>query len=73
MLYAVLNTDQVLLTIHAERVEAAWTGGRVRGFNLLEADFVSAKCGPTPAGARRGPVLPGSFTLLVIERDPVTR
>jgi DNA-binding beta-propeller fold protein YncE len=31
--------------------------------------IVSAKFGPTPAGARRGPVLPGSFTLMVIERD----
>jgi DNA-binding beta-propeller fold protein YncE len=29
---------------------------------------VSAKFGPTPPGARRGPVLPGSFTLMVIER-----
>ena len=32
---------------------------------------VSAKFGPVPAGGRgRGPVLPGSFTLMVIERDP---
>jgi DNA-binding beta-propeller fold protein YncE len=31
---------------------------------------VSAKFGPVPAGGRgRGPVLPGSFTLMVIERD----
>jgi DNA-binding beta-propeller fold protein YncE len=28
----------------------------------------SAKFGPAPAGGRRGPVLPGSFALLVIER-----
>ena len=35
--------------------------------------IVSAKFGPTPAGARRGPVLPGSFALMVIERDPATR
>ena len=33
----------------------------------------SAKFGPVPAGGRRGPVLPGSFTLLVIERDPAVR
>jgi len=31
---------------------------------------VSAKFGPVPAGGRgRGPVLPGSFSLMVIERD----
>jgi DNA-binding beta-propeller fold protein YncE len=35
--------------------------------------IVSAKFGPVPPGARRGPVLPGSFTLLVIERDPVAQ
>jgi len=35
---------------------------------------VSGKFGPAPAGGRgRGPVLPGSFTLLVIERDPAAR
>jgi DNA-binding beta-propeller fold protein YncE len=35
---------------------------------------VSAKFGPVPANGRgRGPVLPGSFTLMVIERDPATR
>jgi outer membrane protein assembly factor BamB len=33
--------------------------------------MVSGKFGPVPAGGRaRGPVLPGSFTLMVIERDP---
>jgi len=30
--------------------------------------LVSAKFGPVPPGARRGPVLPGTFTLMVIER-----
>jgi DNA-binding beta-propeller fold protein YncE len=35
---------------------------------------VSAKFGPVPAGGRgRGPVLPGSSTLMVIERDPAAR
>ena len=35
---------------------------------------VSAKFGPAPAGGRgRRPVLPGSFALLVIERDPAAR
>ena len=34
----------------------------------------SGKFGPVPAGGRgRGPVLPESFTLMVIERDPATR
>jgi len=31
--------------------------------------IVSAKFGQAPAGARRGPVLPGSFTLMTIEGD----
>ena len=36
--------------------------------------IVSAKFGPAPAGGRgRGPVLPGSFTLMTIERDPSAR
>jgi YVTN family beta-propeller protein len=30
--------------------------------------LVSAQFGPVPAGGRRGPVLPGTFTLLTIER-----
>jgi hypothetical protein len=30
--------------------------------------IVSAKFGPVPAGERRGPVLPGTFTLMTIER-----
>ena len=35
---------------------------------------VSAKFGPAPAGGRgRGPVLPGSFTLMTIERNPPVR
>jgi DNA-binding beta-propeller fold protein YncE len=35
---------------------------------------VSAKFGPVPAGGRgRGPVLPGSPTVMVIERDPAAR
>jgi outer membrane protein assembly factor BamB len=36
--------------------------------------IVFAKFGPVPAGGRgRGPVLPGSFTLMVIDRDPAAR
>jgi len=34
---------------------------------------VSAKFGPVPAGARRGPVLPGTFAVMVIDRAPATR
>jgi DNA-binding beta-propeller fold protein YncE len=34
--------------------------------------IVSAKFGPVPAGGRRGTVLPGTFTLMVIEREPAT-
>jgi DNA-binding beta-propeller fold protein YncE len=33
---------------------------------------VSAKFGPVPAGARRGPVLGGTFALMVIEQGPST-
>lgn len=38
--------------------------------------IVSAKVGPLPAeaaGRGRGPMMPGSFTLMVIERHPTTR
>jgi hypothetical protein len=36
--------------------------------------IVSAKFGPVPAGGRgRAPVLPGSFTLMVIEREAAGR
>ena len=34
----------------------------------------SAKFGPPPAGGRgRGPVAPGTFAVMVIERDPPVR
>jgi DNA-binding beta-propeller fold protein YncE len=35
--------------------------------------IVSAKFGPVPAGGGRPPVLPGSFTLMVIEHDSTAR
>ncbi len=35
--------------------------------------LVSGKFGPAPAGSRRRPVLPGTFSLLVVERDSGTR
>ena len=46
-------------------------GSRNMGFDPLSHRIfiVSAKFGPAPAGGRgRGPVLPGTFTLMVIER-----
>jgi hypothetical protein len=35
--------------------------------------IVSAKFGPVPEGGRRGPVLPGTFTMITIERIPPQR
>ena len=35
--------------------------------------IVSAKFGPVPEGGRRGPVQPGTFTLMTIERIPSQR
>jgi hypothetical protein len=35
--------------------------------------LVSATFGPATGPRGRGPVLPGTFTLMVIERDPATR
>jgi hypothetical protein len=51
-------------------------GSRNMGFDPTNhrVFMVSAKFGPAPAGGRgRGPVLPGSFTLMAIERDPAMR
>jgi len=64
--------DQYHVTETVQTVQAA----RNMGLDPLNhrVFLVSAKFGPPPAGGRgRGPVLPGSFTLLVIERDPATR
>jgi hypothetical protein len=36
--------------------------------------IVSGQFGPAPTGGRgRGVVLPGTFTLMVVERDPAIR
>jgi hypothetical protein len=35
--------------------------------------IVSAKFGPVPDGGRRGTILPGTFTLMTIERVPPQR
>jgi DNA-binding beta-propeller fold protein YncE len=77
------NADGTLTVIHQDApdqyhvVENLQTPQGARNMGLDSSNhrvfIVSAKFGPTPAGARRGPVLPGSFTLMVIERDPAVR
>ena len=77
------NADGTLTVIHqdtpdryhvAENVQTP-QGSRNMGLDPTNhrVFIVSAKFGPVPAGARRGPVLPGSFTLMAIERAPITR
>jgi hypothetical protein len=50
-------------------------GSRNMGLDLSShrVFIVSAKFGPVPAGGRRGPALPGTFTLMTIERIPPQR
>src|SRR5437899_1827664 len=77
------NADGTLTVIHQDSpdqyrvAETVQTPPASRNMGLDPTNhriFVaSAKFGPVPAGARRGPVLPGSFALLVIERDSGTR
>lgn len=80
------NADGTLTVIHQDTpdkyhvVENLKTPEASRNMGLDPNNhrvfIVSAKFGPAPAGAPgrgRGPVLPGSFTLMVIERDPATR
>ena len=78
------NADGKLTVIHQDSpdqyhvVENVETPQGARNMGLDPTNHrvfvVSAKFGPAPAGGRgRGPVLPGSFNLLVIERDPATR
>ena len=78
------NADGTLTVIHQDKpdeyhvVQTLQTPQGSRNMGLDPANhriFVaSAKFGPPPAGGRgRGPVLPGSFTLMVIERDPAVR
>jgi outer membrane protein assembly factor BamB len=74
------NADGTLTVIHQDApdqyhvVENLQTPQGSRNMGLDPTNhrvfLVSAKFGPVPAGARRGPVLPGSFTLMTIERDP---
>jgi outer membrane protein assembly factor BamB len=75
------NADGTLTVIHQDSadqyhvVENVQTPQGARNMGLDQTSHrlfvVSAKFGATPAGARRGPVLPRSFTLMVIERGAV--
>ena len=73
------NADGTLTVIHQDTpdqyhvVETIQTPQGSRNMGLDPTNHrvfvVSAKFGPPPAGARRGPVLPGTFALMVIERE----
>jgi DNA-binding beta-propeller fold protein YncE len=80
------NADGTLTVIHQDApdqyhvTQNLQTAQAARNMGLDPTNhcvfIVSAKFGPAPAGAAgrgRGAVLPGSFTLMVIERDPATR
>jgi hypothetical protein len=78
------NADGTLTVVHQDApdqyhvVENVRTAPAARNMGLDSTThrvfIVSAKFGPVPAGGRgRGPVLPGSFTLMTIERDPTAR
>ncbi|MGH9592714.1 MAG: YncE family protein, partial [Bryobacteraceae bacterium] len=77
------NADGTLTVIHQDTpdqyhvIENVQTPQRSRNMGLDPRNhrlfLVSAQFGPAPAGGRgRGTVLPGSFTLMVIERDPAS-
>jgi DNA-binding beta-propeller fold protein YncE len=73
------NADGTLTVIHQDSPDAyhvAQTIETPQGSRNMGVDptnhrvfVVSAKFGPTPPSGRRGPVLPGSFALMVIERQ----
>jgi DNA-binding beta-propeller fold protein YncE len=80
------NADGTLTVIHQENpdqyqvIQQVQTAPAARNMGLDPVNhrvfIVSAKFGPAPAdagGRGRGAVLPGSFTLMVIERDPAGR
>ena len=78
------NADGTLTVIHQDGpdqyhvAETVQTPMGARNMGLDPANhrvfIVSAMFGPAPAGVRgRGPVLPGSFTLMVIERASAAR
>ena len=73
------NADGTLTVVHQDSpdqyhvigsVETP-TGSRNMGLDPTNHRIfvASGKFGPTPPGGRRGPVLPGSFALLVVEPD----
>jgi DNA-binding beta-propeller fold protein YncE len=74
------NADGTLTVIHQDSpdqyrvVQSVQTEQGARNMGLDPTNhrvfIVAAKFGPAPAGGRgRGPVLPGSFTLMVIEKQ----
>jgi len=76
------NADGTLTVIHQDTpdqyhvLETVQTPQGSRNMGLDPTNHrlyvASAKFGAVPAGGRgKGPVQPGSFTLMVIERDPV--
>jgi DNA-binding beta-propeller fold protein YncE len=78
------NADGTLTVIHqdsADQYHVLETVATPQGSRNMGLDptnhrvfVVSAKFGPAPAGGRgRGPVLPDSFTVMVIERDSAAR
>jgi DNA-binding beta-propeller fold protein YncE len=80
------NADGTLTVLHEDApdqyhvIENIQTPTGARNMGLDPTNhrvfIVSAKFGPVPAeaaGRGRGPMIPGSFTLIVIERDPSTR
>ena len=78
------NADGTLTVIHQDSpdqyhvVENLATAPAARNMGLDPTNhrlfLVSAMFGSAPAGGRgRGPVLPGTFSLLVVERDPTPR
>jgi hypothetical protein len=72
------NADGTLTIVHQDSADQYHvlqtietpTGSRNMGLEPLthRVFLASAKFGPVPAGARRGPVLPGTFAILVIEK-----
>ena len=78
------NADGTLTVIHQDspdQYRVAQTLATPQGSRNMGVDttrhrifVVSAKFGPAPAGGRgRPPVLPGTFALMVIEREPPVR
>jgi DNA-binding beta-propeller fold protein YncE len=77
------NADGTLTVIHQDSpdayrvIETVSTPQGSRNMGLDPTNhrlFVaSGKFGPPPGGRGRGPVMPGSFALLVIEREPSAR